>query len=63
MQLLDKNMSVLVEISYSKLFKPAANDKPSYDTYLSLNAKTITKKIIRNSKYIKITYKGSNFNK
>ena len=63
MQLLDKNMSILVEISYKKLFKPAANDKPSYDTYLSLNAKTITKKIIRNSKYIKITYKGSNVDK
>jgi hypothetical protein len=56
MQLLDKNMSVLIEAKQVKLLNATKNTKPSYETGLSINAEPITKEIIRNTKYLRILY-------
>lgn len=56
MQLLDKDKAVLTEISGSKSFEPTKKTEPSYETYISLNAKSLTEDVIKNTRFLNVLY-------
>ena len=51
MQLLDKNKKMIAEAKFRKSFKPVNSNEPSNETYISINAVSLTDKVIEDTKY------------
>jgi hypothetical protein len=56
-QLLDANKSLLLEISQNSEFKPTTRTKPSYESYLSVNAKPVSGEILKQTRFMRVVYR------
>lgn len=57
LQLLDAKKSVLKEIDGTKSFNPTTISKPSYETSASISAKSVTRGILQNTRYMKVVFR------
>ncbi len=56
MQLLDESGQVLIEGTSKAVFQPTQNTEASYDTYLSVNALSLTADIARRTAFVRMLY-------
>ncbi len=59
MQLLDEKGTVLIEIKDKREFQPTTKTEPSYETYVSLGAKPLTKKELEEARFVRMLYNNN----